>query len=298
MVGRFTGKQVLLVLIIIFLAGTVCHGAPVIRWYHADFPPAFILSGEDRGTGYCDRMERDIAENLPEYEHEYFTGNYKRIALALKERSDVCCPSIYKTRERESFAIYSEPLFIGLANGVILRKNSALYLQKFVTAEGELDLASLLANKTDITIGLLLGRNYGSSIEAVISQYRGSERVIERARNDFGELLEVLINKRVDMILALPMEVSYALFDAGLPSNVVEFLGVKEGEKFTSAFVACSDSVFGREVIDRINAVIAEKRSSFALYYRDWLNDTGVENYNKLVEQVFDLTLPVDKKQD
>ncbi len=94
------------------------------------------------------------------------------------------------------------------------------------------------------------------------------------------------------MILALPMEISYASRQAGLKQNALAFFPVKDGDVFTTSYMACPGNDWGRKVIKEINVIIRQKRPDFAKYYKDWLDESGAETYEKLVEKVFDIQIP------
>jgi uncharacterized protein (TIGR02285 family) len=272
---------------------SICHAKQTITWYHADFPPAFILHGKDKGKGYCDRMERDVADLLTGYEHRFAESNYKRIVISLREGRNICCASIYKTPEREKFSAYSDPLFIGLSNGVIIPKEQVDQYEKYLTPDGSLDLNSLITQEQSIRIGVIAGRNYGPSVEEVIAPFRKTDKIDERSGNDSKGLLLKLREKRVHMILALPMEIAYIVRQAGMEGNRFLFFPIKDGIQYTTSHMACPDNDWGREVIDKINVIIRKKRPVFAKYYRDWLDESGAKTYSTLVQKVFGI-LPSD----
>ncbi|MEE4358634.1 MAG: TIGR02285 family protein [Desulfococcaceae bacterium] len=273
-----------------------CHAEQTINWFHADFPPAFILTGDEKGSGYCDRMEKDVADFLSGYTHVFHESNYKRIVKSLEDGRNVCCASIYKTPEREKFSAYSDPLFIGLSNGVIIPREKIKRYEKYIGPEKTIDLPAVLAQEEHIKIGLISGRNYGDSIESAIASFRKSKKIEERAGNDSQGLIKMLLKERVDMLLALPMEISYAAKQIAkhmnLEKNALVFFPVQDGEQFTTSYMACPGNEWGKAVIEKINVVIAEKRPDFAKYYRDWLDESGAETYEKTVKEVFGFQIP------
>jgi len=278
--------------IIIITFSCKCSAEETIKWFHANFPPAFILTGNEKGTGYCDKMEKDVSDYLTEYKHQFEESNYKRIVKSLQDGINICCASIYKTPEREKFSAYSEPLFIGLSNGIIIPEEKVSLYEKYITPEKSLDLQSLLSQEKNIKIGVITGRNYGDSLENAITAFRKTKTIDERSGNDSMGLLNKLLKKRVDMVLALPMEISYAARQIGIKQNALTFFPIKGGDLFTTAYMACPGNKWGKEVIEKINFIIKQKRPVFAKYYRDWLDESGAETYEKLVKQVFGIEIP------
>lgn len=290
----------LLVILLSFLlfGGTFdVFGEPTVKWFQADFPPAFILHGSEKGTGYCDRMQKDVTAALTDYTHLYFESNYKRIVRAFRMGNNVCSASIYKTAERQKFAVYSTPLFIGLSNGIIMLKKNVEQYSPYITAEGELDLKNLLAHEKDVQLGVLYGRNYGETIEAALRPFRGTDKIFERSKHDFDELLNVLLKGRMDIILALPMEITYALQKAGVDREQISFLMITGGKKTSTAYMACTRNDWGYSVVEKINNVIQNKRSDFAKYYRDWLDESSARTYEKLVWEVFKIDLTKEERE-
>jgi uncharacterized protein (TIGR02285 family) len=270
----------------ILWATTLCAGHNIIMWHQADFPPAFILQGEDAGTGYCNKMEKDVTAFLKEYEHRHIESNYKRITTALKDESNACCASIYKTPEREKFAAFSEPLFIGFSNGVIIPKEKVNLYEKYITPDKQIDLDALINTEKNIKIGIVSGRTYGP-IEKIIAPFKGTEKIYERASTDSKGLVLMLTNNRIDILLALPMEIAYTAEQLGLGKEKMTFFPMKDGDLYTVSYMACTGNEWGKNVIEKINFAIEQKRPVFAKYYRDRLDNSSAKIYDALVEKVF-----------
>lgn len=256
-----------------------------IIWHQADFPPAFILNGEDAGKGYCNKMQRDVATYLKDYEHRYVESNYKRISESLKADDNACCASIYKTPEREKYAAYSDPLFIGFSNGVIIPEERVFLYNRYITPERMIDLKALMAGEAAVKIGIVSGRNYGP-IESVITPFKGTERIYERASTDSKGLVKMLMSNRIDILLALPLEIAYTAEQLGIGKETIRFFPLKDGELYTVSYMACSGNDWGRKVIEKVNAAIHQNRPVFAKYYRERLDGPSAAAYDALVEKV------------
>ena len=152
-----------------------------IDWYRAYFPPVTIPSGPDAGQGFFDRVHDFLIRRLPEYEHNHRTGNFKRIIAEIKKGQTACCPSLYKTKEREEFVAFSVPAVVVLPNAVITRKDVVDRLEPYLTAENKLKLSEVLKNQ-NLTLGISNGRVYSGGIDEVLQRFEGArEKMSSRA---------------------------------------------------------------------------------------------------------------------
>jgi uncharacterized protein (TIGR02285 family) len=72
---------------------------------------------------------------LPEYTHTELIANFKRIIVELKQGENVCCPSLYKTPDREAFIAFSIPAVVVLPNVVIAKKEQKGLFQPYLNPE-------------------------------------------------------------------------------------------------------------------------------------------------------------------
>ena len=167
----------------------------MITWYRADFPPVTIVEGPNEGLGFFDRVTDLLEDRLPDYEHLHRVANFKRIIIELKNRKNVCCPSLYKTKERETFVSFSIPAMIVLPNVLITQKASDDKFQPYIDENQRLKLTELLADK-NIRLGISNGRKYAGGIDDVLAGFKGAENICIRSGEDvFKVLLDMLFFK-------------------------------------------------------------------------------------------------------
>ena len=90
-------------------------GIPEIIWYRAYFPPVTITEGDNRDSGFFDKAMDFVIDRLPEYSHKFQTANFKRIVKEIANNDNVCCPSLYKTNEREQYVEFSIPAMVRIS---------------------------------------------------------------------------------------------------------------------------------------------------------------------------------------
>ncbi|MCG8618707.1 MAG: hypothetical protein MI802_21005, partial [Desulfobacterales bacterium] len=139
-----------------------------IKWYRANFPPVTIVDGPNEGLGFFDKVTHLLENQLPDYEHIHQVANFKRIIIELKSGKNVCCPSLYKTRERETFISFSVPAMVVLPNVLITRKALNKKFQPYLDRNNRLKLTELLADER-IHLGISNGRKYAGGIDDVLS---------------------------------------------------------------------------------------------------------------------------------
>ncbi len=261
-----------------------------ITWYRADFPPVTIVEGPNAGLGFFDRVTDLLSDQLPDYDHRHQVANFKRIIIELKNKKNVCCPSLYKTRERDTFISFSIPAMVVLPNVLITQKSLKDKLGPYLDRNKRVGLTGLLENK-NIRLGISNGRKYSGGIDEVLSQFQGAENISIRSGEDvFKGLLDMLFLGRIDCIIGYPIEASYFL--KGKPEfNKLQIYFIAENKiDFTIGHVGCPKTEWGEKIIERVNQVLIEHRQTpeYLDFYEHWLNDDTVPFYKKTVADYYD----------
>jgi uncharacterized protein (TIGR02285 family) len=260
-----------------------------ITWYRADFPPVTIPDGTHANEGFFDKTMYFLIERLPEYEHLFQTANFKRIMVELKNNNNVCCPSLYKTKEREDFVTFSLPAMIVLPNGIITSDRSRSKLAPHITADGQISLLSLLKDDK-ITVGISIGRLYSGGIDEILRQFEGQENLLIRSGNDvFRGLINMMSIGRIDCLLGYPVEAGYFVRENNQINDFIYYPIQESNEPFTVGHIGCPNNDWGRKVIGRINAIVKEHRDKeFVQFYGEWLDDSTRVVHRKMALEFYD----------
>lgn len=268
-----------------------------VEWYRASFPPVTIPDGVSRNSGFFDKVMFFLIERLPDYKHTHHTANFKRIIGEIQSRPNSCCPSLYKTPEREKFISFSEPALVVLPNGVITTPANTAKLAQYVADDGTISLAGLLADET-LTLGISNGRIYSGGIDDIIAGYRDQPNILVQSGNDvFKSLLGMLNLGRVDYIIGYPTEASY--FSSGNPPSrdFLYYPITESGVSYTIGYIGCPKNEWGNRLITKIDKLLLQYRQKefFLEFYSSWL-DTGTQKrYRKIANSYFNSLQQQDK---
>ncbi len=271
------------------LATDAPYDVQEIVWYRAYFPPVTIPSGANTNRGFFDEVMNFTIDQLPEYEHHYHTANFKRIISDFKDGKNGCCPSLYKTDEREEFISFSLPAMVVLPNGIITSGKNRQELLPYVNDDGEISLIKLLSN-ADLVLGISSGRAYSNGIDEIISQHEGGNIHVRSGEDVFKGLMSMLYLGRVHYIIGYPTEAGYFAKEQEQYSDYSFFPIAESKVPYTLGYIGCTKSEWGQEVIQRIDPVLREHRATekFLKYYESWLDDSTKNLYRSITTKFFE----------
>ncbi len=132
--------------------------------------------------------------------HRFVPLPPRRILHIIQEGAPVCSVGWFRTREREAFARFSEPIYRNLPIGALIRRDAAARWPPRPTLREAIG--------SGLVIGLVKGYRYGPKVEAELARLRPrTERVAGGQEN----LLRMLARGRVDWMLICPEEAAYRL---------------------------------------------------------------------------------------
>ncbi len=273
--------------IILCLQPVVADAKDSVTWMEAIAPPFFIHEGELKGQGYEDVITDILKENLPEYSHDEMTSNISRHYYNFKQGQKVCNVGLYKTSEREKFLYFSTASFFTLPTVLVIKK------EKFADfgSSKSIRLDGLLQDGK-VTIGRAKNRSYGKYVDTILDKYKDQGKIFafegEELSRNFFQMLRL---DRLDALISLPEEAIYQTEKLGFKDEIMT-LTIEEnqvGYESWLSYVACSKTEWGKKIIDEINQVLLEQRPTkrYREAYERWLDESSLENYRKLYDQVF-----------
>lgn len=259
-----------------------------IAWYRADFPPVSIPAGKHADEGFFDKTMHLLIEQLPEYSHQFRTANFKRIMLEIGENKNVCCPSLYKTKEREQFVAFSLPAMVVLPNGIISSEKNRSKLSSHLDAEGKLSLQSLLEDKS-IKLGISNGRLYSGGIDQILDQFEGQNNILVHSGNDvFRGLINMMHLGRIDCLIGYPVEAGYFARENEKLNDYVYYPIKESSVPFTVGYIGCPDTEWGHNTIQKIDKIVAQHRTEkFITFYGEWLDDATRIVHKHMAQEYF-----------
>ncbi|BHH82479.1 TIGR02285 family protein [Desulforhopalus sp. 52FAK] len=259
-----------------------------ITWYRADFPPVSIPNEPHMDQGFFDKTMHFLIHHLPEYSHNFEIANFKRIMLELKQNKNVCCPSLYKTKEREQFVSFSEPAMVVLPNGLITSEKNREKLAPHIDADGNISLLSLLQDE-NIKLGISNGRVYSGGIDQILSQFSGKKNLLVRSGNDvFRGLINMLNMGRIDCLVGYPVEAGYFVRENNAHNDFTYYPIQESSVTYTVGHIGCPNNDWGRNIIQQIDVQIKQHRDKeFIGFYGEWLDETTKTLHKQMAEEFF-----------
>lgn len=251
---------------------------PVIQWFHADFPPVFIIKGPLKGQGYGDKVFAYFMARMPEFEHIVSVTSIRRAFSNIRQQDGICEPALFKTPEREKFMHFSKPLYYLLSNQMVTLKSRFPTFKRYINHDGAIDLEQLLT-RTDLNIGIVAERLYSTRINAALAAHDATLKKVHMPHHRFARLLS---RGRIDYTFGFPAE---ATFQFKLNQNPTDYITVPvKGEtNIVAGHIACSDMPLGHEVIKAVNRIASEAgpTPSYWQFYEDWLDENAKKNLHQ-----------------
>jgi len=92
---------------------------------------------------------------------------------------------------------------------------------------------------------------------------------------------------RVDYMIVFPFVASY-LQQQYLPNKKHERITIKEAKPYDLVYVSCANSLWGKQVINAVNAILIEQRPTqrYRNAFEYWLNGTSLKKYRTIYNQL------------
>lgn len=285
----YTG--LLLLFILFFPSISHSNKRETITWLKHDFPPVYILNGENKNHGIVDGMIEIYKKNLPEFDHVFVYGNSARIQEIIKKGQKALYASSLKTSKRKKYSVFSIATSITYPNTIILKP----YNNRISQGE-ELSLESLISNNK-LTGGFTDKRAYGGQIDNLLERYQNNKNILFRSGdNSLEGLLKMLGEKRIDYTIGYPWELEYNI---RLKQNKKKFLikNISElrGSRWNKVYIAAPKTDWGIKMIKRLNNILIKARIDEEYYFCQsrWYPEHMQEELKKAYERII-----LSKKED
>ena len=260
-----------------------------ITWYQPDFPPYVITKGENVADGIDNRTVQYLIDRLPEYQHRFQVGSYKRILTYLRRGREGVVTPLFITPERQQYLVYSDTAsYLPLSNGLVVNREDLQRFEPYIQKKGTVDIDRLMQSGEYI-IGITSGRSYSGIIDKMIRQYKDNGILYERTGPDHLGILKMLRSRRINAAFGFPVEVKYLSKRLGLANNLI-VLPVSNMVPYTPVYFAASKNKWGEAVITKINRILHQPGTiaKFNLYYESWLDEEYLPYYRKIKADHYD----------
>jgi uncharacterized protein (TIGR02285 family) len=225
---------------------------------------------------------------MPEYNHQIMHVNRARGTQMLQDPDVFACdPTLLWTPERDKTILFSIPTYATPGNGVTIERSNHEQFAPFLTADGHLDLAALLASNT-VKVGIVAERSYGPVIDKIIrGAVQQDSLILHYGNAAVGSMLQMERMDRFQAIISYWPEARYHAQQQGIPLAELEFFPVKDAPKYQFAHIGCSKNDKGRAAMEIINREMRVLRTTKLIgFYAQWM--VKKEEYLRDAQTFFD----------
>nr|WP_314584129.1 TIGR02285 family protein [uncultured Pseudomonas sp.] len=293
MVNRYplsgkAGLFILLVTSIFSAAPGTAQAKETLTWVLRDFPPLTIFTGPQTGQGAIDKLMPELIARMPEYNHQIMHVNRARGTQMLQDPEVFACdPTLLWTPERDKTILFSIPTYATPGNGVTIERSNHEQFAPFLTEDGHLDLAALLASNT-VKVGIVAERSYGPVIDKIIrGTVQQDSLILHYGNAAVGSMLQMERMDRFQAIISYWPEARYHAQQQGIALAELEFFPVKDAPKYQFAHIGCSKNDKGRAAMEIINREMRVLRTTKLIgFYAQWM--VKKEEYLRDAQTFFD----------
>jgi uncharacterized protein (TIGR02285 family) len=255
--------------------------ADKVDWYVTDFYPCHILSGPQKGQGYCDKIVSGLIDRMDEFEHQVDFLSAPKLNEKVSKRDPLCTLSLLKTEERQRYLLYSDPVTAVLPNGLITLRDDKRF-KPYMDQKNRIVLSKLVTDEK-LILGRIKARSYGPKIDKVLNaEYAKYPRIMTTGGLPFIDLLKT---GRIDYFISYPASAlgkDIAVYD----NHQTQFLSIYEDSQLYFPGVSCTKGKLGERVINQVNKHMSTLGIDyFSDAYEYWLPDSVKKIYRDLVKE-------------
>ncbi|WP_440876560.1 hypothetical protein [Thalassotalea sp. PLHSN55] len=219
-----------------------------------------------------------LKELLPEYQFVYRHNRGVETALNQAKEPAACILNAVKTPAREQAFLFSQPLM--LYQGVRLYSPTALAEQT------RLNLAKLLAEHTELTLGVHAGRSYGAQVDDVIKALDKDQ--VFYTPNDEISAIKQLAKGRFDLLIESPIVFNgyWSQLNNNMPLYHYE---LTETAAYLTGHLLCKANKDNGVLIEKVDAALAQLYQSGAFYkaQRALMTDIHLPSFQQAYRENF-----------
>lgn len=208
-------------------------------------PPYYILEKNRPAEGILVEIT-EKALTTAGIPHVFVEAPPKRILNIIETTQEYACSvGWFKTGERERFARFSDPIYVGQPMGAAMRPELVETLPEPPTIAGLM--------QKNLRLGLRGGFSYGEWLDARLAGHRG---VTDLSVTENEQLLEMVARDRIDYTLIDPEEYAWLVSRHKEFQTDTTFVALRDIPPEVPRYLMCGRCV-PPEVISRINAALA-----------------------------------------
>jgi len=268
-------KLVLHVLVfsILLTHSLLCNAKDTVSWRVTDWPPFYILDGENKGTGLYDKMIAMLSAGMPEYTHETIQMNTLRWTHEMEMGTKICHPSVLPNTKA----------VLSVANSILLPHRLIVHHESVDIKEFDqpVSLKKLLTNNK-YRGGVTL--RYTAELNDIVEKHLLNKHLHNSP--NYKNLISLVLQGKLDYIIEYDPIISYSAKQQKIENSTIN-LEIFEtcNRPFVMVHVACPNTDWGKTIISKVNKILISesKKPEFLDFRIHWYD----KNTQKLLESYY-----------
>lgn len=216
---------------------------------YIEYPPYYFTNSQNVPDGKLIKFTTEIMTKAG-IDFAYRKLPSQRVLKSIKRRQYIASIGWFKTKQRETYANFSLPIYTNHPVGALINKKTADRFTSFKTLKK-------IMQSDKFTLGLIAGHSEGGYIDSLTKAYPHKIQFITGRQT---QLVKMLHASRLDLVLLPQEEVSTIVKDAGLYMQDFSFLELSDVPAGNKRYLMFSKAV-EPEIIEKINAAITELKA-------------------------------------
>jgi uncharacterized protein (TIGR02285 family) len=246
-------------------------------------------------TSVASYIESRMIAQLQQYDIQVKRMSIKRIEQTLKTTPNACAANRAKLESRKKYSLFSSPQAFYLTHKLFRFNQSKALDKRLFNSAGEITaLKDVFKHTPDQVIGMAGGVSFGPFLDGEIDTLSKENIYFRGGINRVTALEAMLYSKRVDYLLALPIDMNPTL-EQKLP---LEQYAIAGAPPYLIAHFSCSKSDEGADAIAAINTILDTmyRSDDYYLAHQKWFNEQDlIKLQSYLKAQFFDKSFLNDK---
>lgn len=209
-----------------------------------------------------------------------------RINQLLKTNKNYCVGNRIKTPERAKDNLFSSPIhYFPSIRLYYLTGNIEFPKELMLEPDTITSLKAVFDQFPNKKLVVSLDRSYGNDIDKELAQVEPNNLVVRLGGGMYEGIYKMLINDRVDFILAYPTDMKRQALIHNTKVSLSS-VSIANSKKYIKSHFACSKTQIGHEFISQVNSIMKElyKNPEYFNTHLRYINDNeheGFKNYYK-----------------
>lgn len=276
------------ILALLFLCLSSIYSQEVIKWNTFNFPPAYIIDGDQAGRGYLDKSLNFVINQLDSYTHKFQTTNVKRLIKHLINYDNVATNGLLKTQEREEFVHHSIISQVLYPNYLIIKTKDLYQIESLINSQGKISLDLLLTN-TNFRLGVVPERSYGEIIDSILAKHKDSKNIYTMSLlSDAHGVFKTLSLGRIDYAIEYPQVANYKI-KIKVIKDEITMIPIEGLPDTVNIYFSFPKNEWGSKLRNEVNNILLQYRHTdeYLSFYTSWLEEDQIEKYKQLALNEF-----------